>query len=98
MNMKTYWNDLSEEQMIRFFDFYMSVKFGKERLYESCPADLPINPVEDHSMCNILFGTVGLHDEIYYGVTEYFGCPCYEYGDEAFEALERCLREDGWIE
>ena len=97
--MKTYWNDLSEEQMIRFFDFYMSVKFGKELLCEPCPAQLSsLDDVKDHSMCNILFGAVGLHDAVYYGVDEYLGCPCYEYGNKAFEALERCLREDGWID
>jgi len=90
--MKTYWDDLSEKHKIEFFDFYMSVKFGKERLCESCPADKPgvTATVEDHSMCNILFGMGGKP------VEEYFFCPCYVYGDEAFIALERCLEKDGW--
>ena len=98
--MKTYWNKLSEEQMIEFFDFYMSVKFGKERLYESCPTQ-KLNRhsgEEDHSMCNILFGFIHCHDAVYYGTSEYITCPCYEYGIEAFAALERCLRENGWID
>ena len=98
--MKTYWNKLSEEQMIKFFDFYMGVMFGKESLCGSCPAERPskIRAVEDHSMCNILFGFIHYHDAVYYGASEYITCPCYEYDIEAFAALERCLREDGWID
>jgi len=92
---KTYWNDLSEEAQIAFFDMWMEEGFVCRR----CPEDHPVYNFYDfnrHSfcayLCNVLFR---IKFNNYY---EYHQCPCHIYGEDAVRALEKAMIDAGWID
>lgn len=86
---KTYWNDLSEEAQIAFFDFWMSRE--NTDLCKHCPINDTISGCK--SLCGILFKKRH-HGNCYYYTG--FDCPCHYYGSEdAIAALEKAIMD--WI-
>lgn len=102
---ETYWNKLTMEEKIDFFDFYMDMKFNRDGMVpcDYCPDPLYNKSLllDDydgrniarprHERCEKLFGYKGMG----YG---YRDCPCSKYGEVAFLALEKALQDAGWIE
>lgn len=85
----TYWNDLSEEAQIAFFNFWMERE--NIDLCRGCPAENIIYSCV--SLCGTLFKKYH-RGPTYRGSA--VGCPCHYYGSgDAVAALEKAIME--WI-
>lgn len=94
---KTYWDNLSEEAQIQFFNFYMGKIQGNFKECETCVSTFTglcsanIENVKCSSLCTELFH----NSHCAWPVGD---CPCRIYKSDAFLALEKALIDSGWIE